>query len=178
MTIGDRIIGSLGKIGGAGSVRLEDRFATTPEDLWEAMTEPGRLARWYGEVSGDLRQGGEFAVHVAAAGLDATGRVEECAPPHRLRVTTRETEESAGAGNGPAPFDESIEVTLTADGDQTLLVIEVSGLPLDKVAAYGAGWQLHVESLAAHLEGFDAPDADSRWQVLIPAYAEQAGALG
>lgn len=177
MTIQDRIIGTLGNAGGVGSLRLEDRFATTPEDLWEAITDPGRLARWYGEVSGDLRQGGEFAVHIAAAGLDGTGRVEECTPPHRLRVTTRETDESAAAGNGPAPFDEVVEATLTAAGDETLLVIEITGLPLDKIAGYGAGWQMHVESLAAHIDGSDAPDAGSRWEVLMPAYAERAAAV-
>lgn len=178
MTIGERIIGRVGKTDGAGTVRLEDSFATTPEDLWDALTDPDRLARWYGEVSGDLRPGGEFAVHIVGAGLDGTGRVEECVPPHRLRVTTRETDESAAAGNGPAPFDEVIEATLTADGDRTVLVIEISGLPLDRIAAYGAGWQMHVESLAAHLGGLDAPDPGSRWSVLIPAYADQAGALG
>jgi hypothetical protein len=35
------------------------------------------------------------------------------------------------------PFDEAIEATLTADGDQTILVLEVRGIPLDKIAFYG-----------------------------------------
>lgn len=177
MTIGTRIIGSLGSTDGAGTLRLEDRFATTPEDLWQAVTDPERLARWYGEVTGDLREGGDLAIHIAAAGLDATGRIETCQPPRRLRVTTRETEESVAAGDGPPAFTEVIEAALTAEGEHTLLVVEVSGLPLDRIAAYGAGWQMHLESLAAHLDGTEPADEGERWQVLIPAYAEQADAL-
>jgi hypothetical protein len=48
------------------------------------------------------------------------------------------------------PYDEAIEVTLTADGDQAILVIEVRGMPLDAIAFYGVGWQLHAETLAAN----------------------------
>ena len=51
------------------------------------------------------------------------------------------------------PHDESIEVTLTAAGDQTDLTIQVHGMPLDKVAFYGVGWQMHAENLATYLAG-------------------------
>ena len=40
-----------------------------------------------------------------------------------------------------------VEVTLTPDGDHTVLVIEDRGLPLDQIATYGAGDQIHVEDL-------------------------------
>ncbi len=82
--------------------------------------------------------------------MDCTGRVEACEPPRRLLVTTRETDESYQGGPGVPPFDEFIEATLTADGDQTVLVIEVQGMPLDKIAFYGAGWQIHAESRKPH----------------------------
>jgi len=47
--------------------------------------------------------------------------------------------------------DRAYELALAADGDQTILVIEVRGMPLDKIAFYGAGWQIHAEDLAAYL---------------------------
>jgi hypothetical protein len=55
--------------------------------------------------------------------------VAACEPPRRLLVTTRETEESWRKGQGAPPFDKTLEVTLTADGDQTILVAEIRGLP-------------------------------------------------
>lgn len=172
-----RILGTLRSEDAVGVVRLEDRYDTGIDDLWAALTDPARLARWYGEVQGDLRAGGEFRVHIASAGLDAIGRVEECEPPHRLVVMTRETDESFEEGQGVPPFDEVAEATLTADGDQTVLVIEVRGIPLDVVAAYGAGWQIHVENLAAHVGGGQLAEAGARWGELIGAYADQAAAL-
>jgi uncharacterized protein YndB with AHSA1/START domain len=78
---GPRILGSLRSADGAGAVRIEDRFGIGIDDLWSALTDPGRLARWYGQVEGDLRPGGEFRLHVESADLDATGRVEVCDPP-------------------------------------------------------------------------------------------------
>jgi uncharacterized protein YndB with AHSA1/START domain len=38
-----------------GAVRVEDVYDTDIDDLWEACTNPERLARWIAKVSGDLR---------------------------------------------------------------------------------------------------------------------------
>jgi len=65
-------------------------------------------------------------------------------------------------------------VTLAADGDQTILVIEVRGIPLDKVAFYGAGWQIHVEDLASYVAGRERGDTEARWDELVPPYQELA----
>jgi uncharacterized protein YndB with AHSA1/START domain len=172
-----RILGSLRSADGKGVVRIEDRYDTDIDDLWAAITDPARLARWHGQVEGDLRPGGEFRVYLEADDIESTGRVEAYEPPRRLRVTTRETDESYRKGQGVPPFDESVEVTLTADGDQTVLVIELQGMPLDKIAFYGAGWQIHVESLAAHIAGRESGDSEERWNELVPSYQALAAGI-
>lgn len=53
-----------------------------------------------------------------------------------------------------------IEAVIVPDGDHARLVLEERGLPLDEAAAHGAGWQAHVEDLAAYLAG--GPTADWR----------------
>jgi uncharacterized protein YndB with AHSA1/START domain len=175
---GTRILGSLRSADGKGVVRIEDRYDTDIDDLWSAITDPGRLARWYGQVEGDLRPGGEFRLHLESDGWDGTGRVEACEPPRRLLVMTREADESWRKGHGAPPFDEAIEATLTADGDQTILVIEVRGMPLDKIAFYGAGWQIHAENLATHLAGRERGDTEARWDELVPPYQDLAATIG
>ena len=172
-----RVLGTLRSAGGTGVVLIEDRYDTDVDDLWSAVTDPTRLARWFGEVEGHLRQGGRFELHLAGAALHANGRVEVCEPPRRLRVVTRETEESARLGGGVPPFDQVLQATLSADGAQTVLVIEVRGLPLDKVASYGAGWQIHAENLAAFLAGRQPGDSEARWGELVPPYQELAAAI-
>jgi uncharacterized protein YndB with AHSA1/START domain len=171
---GGRILGSLRSADGVGVVRIEDRYDTATDDLWAAITDPARLARWYGQVEGDLRPGGAFRVYLEADDIESTGRVEACEPPRRLLVTTRETDESYRKGQGAPPFDQTLEATLTADGDQTLLVIEVHGMPLDKIAFYGAGWQIHAENLAAYLAGRERGDTEARWVELVPPYQDLA----
>ena len=175
---GARILGSLRSADGNGVVRIEDRYDTDIDSLWSALTDPGRLACWYGQVEGDLRVGGQFRLHVEDADSDATGHVQVCERPRRLLVTTRETDESYLRGNGVPPYDEAIEVTLTADGDKAILVIEVRGMPLKAIAFYGAGWQIHAENLAAHLAGRERGDTAGRWNELVRPYQELAGAIG
>jgi uncharacterized protein YndB with AHSA1/START domain len=144
------------------------------DDLWSAITDPARLARWYAQVEGDLRPGGQFRTYVAADDIESSGRIVACEPPRRVVVTTRETDESWRKGNGVPPFEEILEATLTADGDHAILVIEVQGMPLDKIAFYGAGWQIHAESLAAYLAGRERGDTEARWAELVPPYQDLA----
>jgi len=106
-----------------------------------------------------------YRARLFASGWEGTGRVEMCEPPHRLLVSTKEPGE---AGDGV------IEVTLAADGNQTIVVWEERGMPLDLIAAYGAGIQVHVEDLGAHLAGRGRVDAQARWKELLPAYQDLA----
>ena len=69
----NRVLGKLRSADGTGVVRIEERYDTDIDDLWSAFTDPRRLARWYGEVDGDLRHGGQFNVYLEAAGLHASG---------------------------------------------------------------------------------------------------------
>src|SRR5215470_11966193 len=142
----DRILGSLRTVDGEGVVRMEDRFDNTVDDVWSALTDPGRLEQWLGEVEGDLRVGGEFRAHFSATGWEGTGRVEACEPPRHLLLTLRDAEPEPGQ-----PEEGATEVTLTADGDATIMVWEERSKPVDLLAAYGAGVQIHVEDLGAHL---------------------------
>jgi uncharacterized protein YndB with AHSA1/START domain len=167
-----RILGSLRSEDGKGVVRMEDRFDTDVDDLWSALTDPRRLARWYGEVEGDLRLGGE--VHVRIPGeWEGTGRVDACEPPRRLLLTMRDANPQPGQ-----PEETVTEATLAADGDQTILVVEERGLPLDLLAAYGVGVQIHVENLADHVAGRERRDTEARWGELLPAYQDLAADIG
>ena len=160
---GVRILGSL-SAEGRGIVRVEDRIDAPVGDVWTAVTEPTRLARWLGEVEGDLRLGGRFRARFFASGWEGTGRVEACEPPHRLLVLTRDADE-------PDARDEhAVEVTLAAVGNRTSLAWEERGIPVDLLAAYGAGVQVHVEDLAAYLAGRERCDAAARFAELFPAY--------
>lgn len=167
-TQGTAVLGSLRTEDGVGVVRMQDRYHTEIGNLWSALTEPERLASWFGDVQGDLRVGGEYHLLIPGA-MEATGRVEVCEPPHRLVVQTRDSALEPGQ-----PEATTTEAVLTQDGAHTVLVVEERGLPEQLLPAYGAGIQIHFENLATHLAGGNRGDDEQRWSELAPMYERLA----
>jgi uncharacterized protein YndB with AHSA1/START domain len=164
MTGNASLLGSLYAVDGEGVVRMEERLDTGIDYLWGALTDPERLAHWYGEVEGVLAPGGEFRVRIALAG-ERTGKVEACEPPQRLLLTMRDPDPQPGQ-----PEQTVIEARLSAEGAQTRLVWETRGMPVNLLPAYGAGIQIHVEHLADYISGRELRIDDARWDELFAAY--------
>jgi len=164
---GHRLLGSLRPAGRNLAVHLEDRYDTDIGGLWSAITEPDRLARWVARVEGELQPGGTFHA-VFTSGWEGDGRVEVCDAPHRLKVTM-----------APGQADQTeIEAELISDGEMTRLVLEERGIPADEAASYGAGWQTHLEDLAAVLANMERGVWQDRVLELLPAYRALAETLG
>ena len=141
-----------------GAVRVEDVYDTDVQDLWQACTSPDRLARWVARVSGDLHVGGTVQASFTST-WTGIGRVEVCEPPRHLLLTME-----------PGTADEAeLEAWLTQEGEQTRLVVEERGLPLDRLHFHGAGWQAHLEDLDRALAG-ESSAWKARWTQLTPAY--------
>ena len=88
-----------------GAVRVEDVYDTDIDDLWSAITDPARLARWLAQVDGsDLHVGGTVDA-VFTSSWAGPVRIEVCERPSRLLVTL-----------SPGTEDETeIEAWLTGD---------------------------------------------------------------
>ncbi|GGL85615.1 SRPBCC family protein [Nakamurella endophytica] len=158
------------EVGDDGTVaRFRRRFATTADDLWSALTDPERLARWYTAVSGDLRPGGTVRMHWPDGQVQDI-EVVTCRPPELL--VTRWTLDDGPLGE--------VTVVLRPDGDGCVLDLEHRGLPPMQAAGYAAGWHAHLAGLSAHLTG-SAADWDTEFAAALPRYraaADAAGAAG
>lgn len=163
-----QVLGRLRAADGAGVITIEQHFETGIDELWSALTERERLARWYGKIEGELRVGVEFRARVYASEWEGFGRIEECEPPRRFRIVSKDPDE---------PNEETMEVELRGDGGQTTLVVVQSNLPLELLWAYGAGLQIHVEDLAAHIAGRKATDTKTRFEALKPSYQQLAAEI-
>lgn len=64
------------------SASLTRRYDTTQADLWNAITHTGRLPRWFGKITGDLRLGGRFQIED-----NASGQILTCDAPDFLELT-------------------------------------------------------------------------------------------
>lgn len=115
-------------------------FPTTADDLWDALTDAGRLPRWFLPVTGDLRIGGRYQLEG-----NAGGEVLGCEPPRLLQVTWEFGEQTSW-----------VTVTLAPEGEHTRLEL-AHEVPLDDhwrsygPGAVGLGWELGLRGLAEHL---------------------------
>lgn len=127
-------------------------YPTTMDDLWDALTNPERIPRWFLPVSGDLRPGGHYQLEG-----NASGDITTCEPPRHLAVTWVWDEQVSW-----------VQVTLSPDpaGGTELRLEHISHLP-DEVwdeygpGAGGVGWDLPLLGLARHLATGDAVDPDA-----------------
>jgi uncharacterized protein YndB with AHSA1/START domain len=158
------ILGVIRADGDRRAVRFEWHYGTDQADLWEALTEPERLARWFATVRGDLSEGGSFEILFDDEDPDqrAAGSILECRPPDHLRISWL---------FGDEVYSE-VTADLAAEEDGTRLVLEHSGLPNSSAAGYGAGWETYLEQLQADLGGGTGLGLawDQRWAQLKPAY--------
>ena len=95
---------------GEGTVTFTRRYATTAADLWAALTEPERVARWLGPLEGDLRVGGVYRLRMGDDDAQtASGEILACdAAAGRLAV--------AWSFPGEAPSRVDVQVREHDDG--------------------------------------------------------------
>ncbi|RZT83815.1 uncharacterized protein YndB with AHSA1/START domain [Pseudonocardia sediminis] len=135
-----------GERGDQVAVRLERTYSAGVEDVWDALTDPERLARWFLPVSGDLEVGGRFATEG-----NADGEILRCDRPSTLVLTW----------GGP---ESVVTVELAApDADSTVLTLDHSVaatlVPDSGGALYvGPGWDDAFLALGLHLRGTDLGD--------------------
>lgn len=125
-------------------------YATDQADLWDALTSPDRLPRWFVPVHGDLRVGGRYQVEGNAGGV-----VERCTAPESFAVTWE--------------FGEMLswlEVRLTPAGTGTDLEL-MHEAHVDPgmwaqfgPGATGVGWDLALMGLGLHLDTGAPVDAE------------------
>jgi uncharacterized protein YndB with AHSA1/START domain len=118
-------------------------YAATQAHLWDAITNPERIPRWFLPVSGDLRVGGHYQLEGNAGGV-----VERCTEPESFAITW----EFGGTLSW-------LEVRLTQDGERTTLQLAHEE-PLETgrwrqfgPGAVGIGWDLSLVGLGRHLDG-------------------------
>jgi len=115
-------------------------YDTDAADLWDAVTRPERLARWFAPVTGELVLGGRYQVEG-----NAGGTITACEPERRIELTW----EFAGVPSW-------VTVTLTPEGEGTRLELEHVAHVSPHWDTYGAGatgvgWDLAFMGLARHL---------------------------
>ena len=136
------------------------------EDVWSALTEPDRLARWIGRYDGARGVGGTgafFMTHEEGEQAGEPMTIVECDPPRRLVV------EWVGQEGW------RLEIDVTGRDGGTELVFRQWFAPEADVADFAGGWHWYLDKLDAEVGGGPHPaEWEQFWAVVGPGY--RAGA--
>ena len=125
-------------------VELQLRLGAPPGEVFLFLTDPERYIRWQGvKAELDPRPGGVFRVWMDADTV-ASGTFVEIESPRRVVFTW------GWEGNdGIPPGSTTVELTLEADGEGTVLSLRHTGLPDGEAAAmHEEGWRFFTDRLA------------------------------
>jgi uncharacterized protein YndB with AHSA1/START domain len=143
--VGTRIL----EAGEARTVTITRTYDAPVDDVWDAVTDPERIPRWFLPVTGELRVGGRYELKG-----NASGTIESCEPPHSFTATWE--------FGGEVSW---IELRLSAEpGDRTRFVLEHIAHVDDArwaqfgPGAVGVGWDLGLRGLALHLASGQSVD--------------------
>ena len=139
----------------ANVVEREVRIAARPETIFTFFTDPTKMVLWKGTWAElDPRPGGIYRVNVTGGDV-ARGEYVKVVP-HTQVVFTWGWE---GEGSPVPPGASTIEVTLTPDGDGTILRLRHMGLPAEQRDEHAGGWDHYLPRLITAAEGREAgPD--------------------
>ena len=146
------------------TVVMRRSYRAEPAEVWDALTDPERMRRWFMPVSGDLKVGGSFQLQG-----NAGGEILECDPPKRFKVTF----------GGPNSLLELRLLPGADDSTELELEHSMSEAPAPGGAGalwVGPGWDGGLLGLALYVTGELPADADPVEMANSPevvAYNEQ-----
>ena len=132
-------------------VLVQTRQLRAPvEDVWAAVTQPERLARWIGTWEGDPTSGSvQFRMLFEADHPGEPLAIRVCEPPHRLHVTSSVGEEVW-----------LLDLDLTHADGVTTLTLTQSGVTAEQVSGVGPGWDFYLDRLVDAETGADPAQRD------------------
>jgi uncharacterized protein YndB with AHSA1/START domain len=121
------------------------RIAAPPEVVFEYFVDPRKLVSWIGSSAVlEAVPGGQFWVDMNGRDV-AAGQFLEIERPTRVVFSW------GWEKGGPpmAPGSSTVEVTLTPDGDHTVVHLIHRDIPQPFVESHGLGWTEHFATLVA-----------------------------
>ena len=143
------------------AIRLRRIYEASIDDVWDALTTPERISRWFLPISGDYRVGGRYQLEG-----NAGGEILTCDRPNKFRVTW-----VYGDVTDPASVSE-LEVRLApASEGSTTLELEHTAVVPDEVwaeygpGAVGIGWDQGLLGLSLYLRTGKTVEDPVAWQL-------------
>jgi uncharacterized protein YndB with AHSA1/START domain len=134
------------------SLEKELFINATPQRVFQALTEPAELERWFVQKAEvDLRPGGTIRLEWAPDAVEI-GTILVCEPPHRLSYSWEAL----------SPSPTTITFELTAENEGTRLRLTHTGIGQGEdwdtyYTSVNGGWNIHLTNLTTWLETGTCP---------------------
>lgn len=159
-------------------LRFERRLAHPVATVWAALTEPARLRDWWGDAELTLSPGAPFRLtwrnaDEAGQAAELVGTVARVEAPRLLVLTAL----WGFSGSDEPGMPTTLVWELDADGDGTLLRF-TNDIEMPEACLFTiAGWHLHLDALAALLDGgtVDIVHPEPAWTPIHEAYVARYG---
>ena len=131
-------------------LHFEIRINATPEEIFRYLTEASLITQWLFGHSAELvpEPGGTFVVNTDD--MQVRGEYLVVEPPHRVSFTW------GVVGNAELPAGSTtVEITLTPEGDGTLVQLVHRDVPSTRRGDHADGWVACLDRLS-HVAGREA----------------------
>ncbi len=126
-----------------GVIVATEHIKAPPEVVFPYFTDPALIVEWIGERAElDPRPGGLFCLDFGDT--MARGAYTSVDPPHRVAFTW-----GVPGDDLLPPGGSTVEVVLTPDGQDTIVVLTHRGVPPVHIGDHGAGWERQLGRLPA-----------------------------
>ena len=158
-------LGDIEIIGDEAEIRLVRTFDRPPQMVWGALTRPSRLVEWLAPGTVTQALGGAVKLDFVDSGIVIDSRVTAFVPGRLLEYSW------SGPGEPLRPVRWEIEAASCG----ARLTLTVTLPACEDLARSCAGWEAHLEMLAAALEGVPIKFPFERFKASREAYKAMMG---
>lgn len=158
-------LAQLKRDGGYVVATFTRRLEHPPAEIWALLTESARLPQWLAPGAIELRVGGSARLDFQDSGIVIDSVVSACVPERLL----------AWSGPGEPTRNVCWDLQPAPGGSYLRLMLEI---PADEDAGRScAGWEAHLDMLAAALEGVPIKFPFERFKQARELYRARVAAL-
>lgn len=130
-------------------IEREIRIAARPETVFPFFTDPEKMVRWKGiGATLDPQPGGVYRIQISES-VVVEGKYLEIVPNERVVFAWGWQQ---GIEERP-PESSTVEISLVADGPDTIVYLRHEGLPAALRHEHAVGWDMFLPRLLAAVQG-------------------------
>lgn len=153
-------LGSIARVGSRFEARIERTFGHDQETVWRMLTDSSLLPQWLAPGALSLSKGGVARLNFPESGTNVDSTVTDVDPPRLIEYSWSKP----GEPNRPLRWE------TTATQGATRLSLTLTIPDGEDIARTCAGWDAHLDMLAAALEGVPIKFPFARFKEAREAY--------